>query len=658
MVKTPMRALMCLLVSVSLLAAADGALELPTIFSKGMVIQRDQPVRVWGWGPAGVALRVELAGNTGEGVIGEDGRWNLELPALAAGGPYELVVSAGDETIRIADALVGEVWLCSGQSNMEFALDQTDGADELIAATNLPRLRHFRVEKAIGMVPRERCKGSWTSATRDDERWWTAVGFHFGQRLHQELDVPVGLVHASWGGTPLAAWTPETVAVINKRFEKDLRKSREDLGDDLAAGNEAREWVQDLRDEASRNNRYPYLARLPDTEGWESRELADEAWPTVELPAEWRTHGLRIDGAVWYRRAISIPESWAGRELQLTLGAIDDFDMTWFDGQQVGQTGYEVPQYWTHQRDYLVPAELVTAGEHVIAFRAFDHYGSGGPVGPAEAMRLAPADAAEDPGLSLAGQWRWQIELALPELQGTPRNLHREPAMLYNGMIHPVIRYAQRGAIWYQGESDSRRPGLYADLFPAMITAWRKAAEQPELAFLFVQLPNFGEAGGTPSGGGWVSVREAQTAALALPKTGMAVTIDVGDPDDIHPRNKAPVGERLAAQALSGIYGRDVPASGPVFENLEVTGREMRIVFTHATGLTTTDGAAPRAFFIAGEDQVFHAAEARIDGEQVVIQHPEVANPTAVRYAWVSNPEVNLVNGDGLPAAPFRSDEW
>jgi sialate O-acetylesterase len=385
----------------------------------------------------------------------------------------------------------------------------------------------------------------------------------------------------------------------------------------------------------------------------------------------WENAGLNIDGAVWFRREVAIPEAWAGRDLALSLGAIDDFDVTYWNGERVGTTGAETPQYYAAARHYVVPARLVKAGRNVLAVRVFDHYGSGGFAGTAAQLSVGPTDPDAKP-LPLAGPWQYKIERRLtpatvdwstrPAVLGVDDP--QSATVLWNAMLAPLTLPAPlplAGVIWYQGEANVGRAAQYRALFPTMIRAWRGAFHDPALPFLFVQLPNFDDpVGKAPVGeGGWADLREAQAAALREPKTAMAVTLDVGETANLHPRNKHEVGRRLALQALRMVYGRDVLAAGPTFQAAVRAGAAIRVRFAGAAGgLETSDGAPPRGFLIAGADHVWHEASARIDRDGVVVSSPDVPAPLAVRYGWGNDPTNTLRNGADLPTAPFRTDDW
>jgi sialate O-acetylesterase len=381
----------------------------------------------------------------------------------------------------------------------------------------------------------------------------------------------------------------------------------------------------------------------------------------MDLPKQFETAGLLIDGAVWFRKELDLPASWAGKDLVLNLPPIDDLDTTYFNGTKVGATGRETPNSYMVPRKYVVPGSLVRAGRNVIAVRVFDSAGEGG-FSRGGAMSIGPAGAE---AIALGGVWDYKVEQALepkhpdwgsrPEAVGVSNQ--NNPSVLYNAMIAPLVMFAIRGVIWYQGESNAGRAHQYRTLFPTMIRDWR-SAWGANFPFYFVQLANWHAHKAEPDESDWAELREAQMMTLREPQTGMAVTIDIGDENDIHPRNKLDVGRRLAAWALAGQYNQKVIPSGPLFESYIVKGNEVRIRFKYADGLKTIDGGPVKGFALAGEDHKFVWADARIEGETVIVSSPKISKPVAVRYGWADNPIANLYNKAGLPASPFRTDDW
>jgi sialate O-acetylesterase len=636
-----------------------------------MVLERGRPVRLAGTDLPGQTVRATLAGRTGATKTDAAGRWLITLSALDAGGPFTLTV-AGSRTLTFDDVWSGEVWLASGQSNMGLPLTRTAGGDEAVAG-GCPGIRLFTVTEKTAAEPAADVEGQWELCDPANAAGFSAVAFHFGREIHRALGVPVGLVLASWGGTPAEAWTPRAALVVDPMLKPMVEaldaaehdpQRRAELTKALAAW-EAKNFHQDSGNRGERLG----FARVG---------AGDRGWAKMEIPQTWENAGLAIDGAVWFRREVTLPAGWGGRELALSLGALDDFDVTYWNGEQIGATGAETPEYYAAPRHYTVPGRLVRAGRNLIAVRVFDHYGSGGFAGTAAQLAVKPIDpagesaakAGTDDPLPLAGTWQYKIERRLPPVEADwasrPVALGADDphsaTVLWNGMVAPLASASPfAGVIWYQGESNVGRAAEYRTLFATMIRSWRAAFHDPALPFLYVQLPNFADPlVKAPLGeGSWPELREAQAAALRQPKTAMAVTLDIGEATSLHPRNKREVGRRLALQALRLVYGRDVLASGPTFHAASRAGATIRVRFDAvAGGLETADGTPPRGFLIAGADRIWHAAEARIDRDGVIVSSPEVPEPMAVRYGWGNDPPNTLRNEADLPAAPFRTDDW
>ncbi len=629
----------------------------PSLIGDNMMLQAGKKVRIWGWADPKESITVEFEKEKATAVADDKGHWQAFLGPLKSGGPFVLTIK-GSNTLTIQNVLVGEVWVCSGQSNMEWPLVNTKGANEVIAQSNFPEIRLFTVPKKTSGTPLDDIDGHWVVATPEQVTTFSAVAYYFGRELYQKLKVPVGLIHTSWGGTPAEAWTsrqalstPELQPILD-RYDLSLKD----------APDRKKTYEQQLADWVKKNL-YTDEGNKGEAMGYADPKTATTDWQTMNLPQFFETAGLKIDGATWVRKEITLPDSWAGKPAVLNLGAIDDYDTTYFNGQKVGGVGIETENSYTVQRRYQIPGELVKAGRNVIAVRVFDSAGEGG-FGSGE-MYLAPAWADIAP-FSLRGPWSYKVESGLTPKDpdwgsrpqaGGPGN-QNSPTVLYNAMLAPLFPYAVRGAIWYQGESNSGRAYQYRTLFPAMIRNWRESWGDNDFPFYFVQLANWQPLKPEPGESEWAELREAQALTMREPKTGMAVTIDIGETTDIHPRNKLDVGHRLAVWALAKTYDQSVEFSGPLFKSLSTKGNEIRLKFDNASGLKTSDGGPVKGFAIAGEDRHFVWAEARIDGDEIVVSSKDVAKPIAVRYAWADNPITNLYNKAGLPASPFRTDDW
>jgi sialate O-acetylesterase len=634
-------------------------MKIASIFTNGMVLQQGIPVPLWGTATPGVSVTVCFAGQEVSGTADGEGRWMVQLVPLTANAtPAVLkVVSSNGSTITLTDVHVGEVWVCSGQSNMEWPLTGTLNGGEEIMRAHFPDIRLFTVPQRPSGTPQSEIAGAaWRACSPETVGNFSAVAYYFARKLQSRLNLPIGLIHTSWGGTTAEAWTAWDALLENPA----TRKIVEIFERDLPHMAERREnWQQDfnaLEEKTSDKGNAKY------SEGWAGLDEPSGDWADMELPGVWQSRGYNFSGILWFRKTIVIPEGWAGRELQLAIGATDKSDTTYFNNEQVGSiTMMERADSWSHLRTYTVPGKLVKAGRNVITVRVHSDKYAGGMTGPAEFMQLTCPDCAEDAGIPLSGTWRYAVEanyglLQLPQEPVSAEHF-KAPSALFNGMIFPLLPFAIRGAIWYQGESNADRGAQYRDLFQVLIRNWRKAWGQGDFPFYFVQLANYMARRPVPTESRWAELREAQMMALALPNTGMAVAIDIGEADDIHPRNKKDVGLRLALNALHGTYGcSDVIPCGPLFRSAKREGSSLRISFDHVGGGLVCQGDTLNGFAIAGEDGCFVWAEAKIDGDEILVFSPEITEPLSARYGWADNPEVNLFNKDGLPASPFRTD--
>jgi sialate O-acetylesterase len=617
--------------------------RLAGVFGDHMVLQRDVPVQVWGWAAPGEAVAVTLHGRQRRTHAAGDGRWAVQLPPLPAGGPHELIVQATNRIV-LRDVLVGEVWLCAGQSNMEWLLKEAAQGAQEVAASDHPRIRHLKVAHRAALTPQQDiAPADWQVSGPPKAGEFSAVAYFFAVGLQRETGVPVGLINASWGGTHLETWTGRKAALL----DPDLAPAVRALPADMQA-------YAGLYRERMRALVAAWQGDLPmadgDASAWARADTDDRAWPELQLPQVWEEQGLPdFDGVVWVRRRVDLTTAQAAGAATLHLGTVDDCDETYVNGQRMGGICQ-----WDAPRDYALPPGLLHAGSNLLAVRITDTGGAGGFYGDAQALRL---DTVDGP-LPLAGRWKARVEAPLPR---TAPDANDAPTLAFNGMVQPLRPLRMRGVLWYQGESNVPRAARYAGAFQHLISDWRRQWRQGAMPFYFVQLAAFLPlANNTLAGSAWAELRDAQRQALALPRTGMVVATDVGDAGDIHPRNKQAVAERLVRLALRGVHGRDVVASGPVWHGLRTRGRRIELDFAHAEGgLRAREGAALQGFAVADASRRFVPAQARIVGSRVQVWSDEVAAPVAVRYGWVDNPqESNLVNGTVLPASPFRTDRW
>jgi sialate O-acetylesterase len=645
--------------AVLLVCAVQGAsaqpatepLRLAKIFSDGLVVQRGAPIPVWGWAPPRAAVSATFAGRTARAVADATGQWRLGFPAAAAGGPHALTVESSGRTLQVRDVLVGDVWLASGQSNMEWPLSQTTNAGVDVAAANDSMQREYKVPVSWSDTPREDLSGGrWMRADPQQAGGMSAVGYYFARELRRTQRVPIGIVNSSWGGSAIETWLAAQTQRLNSDSIVALMATEQRVMDSTLDALRTRLGTRGERDPGLVDGRAV----------WADPGLDDASWSAIQVPALWETQGYAgMDGIAWYRTTFALTADEASRGGILTLGPIDDDDITWVNGLEVGRTsGYNRP------RTYRVAPAMLRAGRNVLAIRVADYAGGGGPYAQADSVRLQIIGAAARP---LAGAWKFRVGEISVRADG--QRVNKIPAVTYNAMIHPILRMPIRGVIWYQGESNANTAAqaiAYRDQFATLIQSWRAswASERVrEIPFLWVQLPNFGRPDSVPpSTSAWALHRESMEAALALSATGQAITIDIGEADDIHPRNKRDVGQRLALVARRAAYREPVMSSGPTYKQYQIANGRVTIEFDHVGKGLTSRSADGRVggFAIAGPDGKWvWAADARLDGDRVVVSSDRVPNPIAVRYAWGNNPhEATLYNRDGLPAAPFRTDRW
>lgn len=646
--------LLVFLFALSCARAAEPGPRLPflhPLFSDHVVLQRGLKVPIWGWTTPGATVTVRFAGQTKTAVAQADGKWMVHLNALRASAePRTLEVSSSDQNVAVPDVLVGDVWLCSGQSNMEMGIAACNATND-IAQANFPQIRLLTVPRLIATSPVQSLDCHWLPCSPETvlKGLWggfSAAGYFFGRDLYQQLNIPIGLIHSSWGGTIAEAWTSpeglEPLGDFNQQLEKVAAAA---TGGKVDYDSEYENWCR-------KND--------PGTQsGWANAELDTTGWKTVSMPKPFEQTGLPdFDGIVWFRKTFELPAGWAGLALKLGLGPVDDIDTTFMNGVKVGQMNrYDL------NRVYTVPAEVLKPGANVLSVRVLDTGGVGGLTGTPEQMYLKPTGGAGAEPMSLAGDWQMRDSIPFSKLPAPPSppdsNNPNVVTVLYNGMIAPLLPFAIKGAIWYQGESNADRAYQYRRLLPAMIADWRRHFGLGDFPFYIVQLAAWQPVELAPRENTWAELREAQTmTAKSVPHCGLALAIDIGDANDIHPKNKAEVGRRLALCALAETYGKRVEFSGPWYKSMKTEGNSIRLSFDHVDGGLVARGDQLKGFAIAGEDRKFVWADAEIIGKQVVVSAATVAKPVAVRYAWDIDPVCNLYNADGLPAVPFRTDQW
>ena len=658
-----MRPFLCVLMLMTSALSGAEALRLPQVLSDGMVVQRNQPVRLWGWDRPGQEISATIRPGTrsGTAIAAADGTWRCELPALQEEGPYTITVQ-GSATRTIGDVLAGEVWLCAGQSNMHWSLAKSTGGAEAIATAEDPKLRLLVTPTAYADAPLTDAAVRWNHSTPLSARHFSGVAYHFGRSLRRELGVPVGLIQSAVGGSTAEAWTDRSwlrsqgeggarfsIGIYDAGFTPEKKAA---YWSDYAS--KYAQWAQDL----GRSDAAPSTAA-----GWSAAEYADEAWKDFSFPGTYggttkgKAEGV---GAVWFRRSIELPATLQGQDLSLYLGAIQQCDTCWWNGERIGGVGWETPYGPGSFRTYTIPAALVKA-RNVLAIRVWAGESQGGFTTEAEWTRIEPRRWTGEQ-VSLAGTWKMQVERSLPPL---PPDAKAKPAHtkeyfgdqktagnLWDGMIAPYTPLPLAGVAWYQGESNSwliNHTMFHYDILPTLIRGWRSAFAREDLPFLLVQLP------GKMKQDTWPEFRQSQAAALRLPGTGLVVTLDVGDRKEVHCPDKRPVGERLTALALQQVYGVKPVGRSPLLEDAMREGAAVRCRLRDAAGLRVRGGGAVGGVEIAGADGLWRKAQASVDGESLVVRCAEVPEPAGVRYAWVDWPDFPLLeNGIGLPVGPFR----
>jgi sialate O-acetylesterase len=619
-------------------AAAAAQVQLPQLISDHMVLQRDVPLTLWGWSTPSEKVVVRIAGQTVKATHSGD-TWQVRLRPMKAGGPYTLDIS-GQTHIVVNDVLVGDVWFCSGQSNMVLPMERVkEKYPEEITGANYPEIRNFFVPTATNLQgPGKDLPAShWVKGDTAGVLGFGAATWFFARQLYQKYHVPIGIINSSVGGTPIEAW-------ISRDGFKDM------------PGYVDRPFMVSTIDQTRESMRRSY--HLPDKGlagpvKWFDPAYIPEGWHPFWMPGYWADQGVKgLNGVVWFRREIDVPESMAGKPARLFVGRIVDADETYVNGVRVGNITYQYPP-----RRYNIPPGLLKSGKNLMVVRITNSSGKGGFV-PDKRYELT--DGATH--IDIRGDWLYQVGQVFPPARhvGDFRSPQNEPTALYNAMVAPATRYAIKGFVWYQGEANAGAAAAYKKLLPDLIADWRDKWQGSSLPFIYVQLPNFMEVQYWPSESQWAALREAQLDALSVPNTAMAVTIDVGEWNDIHPLDKKDVGDRLALAAEHVAYGeKELVYSGPLFQSATIAGDSIVLRFSNTgSGLMVKGGGDLQQFAIAGADKKFLWADARIEGDKVVVSNPDIATPLYVRYAWADNPEgANLYNKEGLPASPFRTDD-
>jgi sialate O-acetylesterase len=614
------------------------------IFGDNMVLQRGKPNTIWGWSEPGDKVRVEIAGEAASAVAGTDGRWQVKIQPPAPGGPYTIKIS-GRQTVELHEVLVGDVWLCGGQSNMQVPLRFALNGQEEVKSANHPEIRFFTVKSHVSYGHADVPEGEWNIVSPQTAGGFglSAVAYFFARRVQESIHVPIGLVVDALGGTPAEAWTSAAALHEIKDFDvplAEIQRLKEAGAPEY--GNYIMHWY-DQYDIGIKGST------------WADPKLDDSDWKAVQIPGGFAELGVPDTPTVaWFRKEITLPDPLPSGRARIFLGSIERMDTTYINGQSVGASAWV-----ENPRVYFIRDGLLKPGRNLITIRVFKVKPDGGFLAKPDQLRLVLGDGAAIP---LAGEWKGKLSVDARPPHPMPLGFENWPVMptvLYEGMLKPVAPLAITGALWYQGEQNSDRGFQYRKLLPVMIADWRKLFGQGDFPFYIVSLPAFQPRSDTPVTDPWTELRESQAiTAATVPNTCLAVTIDTGDAANIHPRDKQPVGDRLARCALAKYYGEKIPYAGPTFTKMERVPSALQLHFTHTDGGLVAKGGKLEQFSIAGEDHKWHWADAHIEGDTVIVSSSEVPNPVAARYAWQSNPPATLYNGAGLPAVPFRTDDW
>ncbi len=637
--------LLLFLLGWSLLSFAQ--IRLPRLISDGMVLQREQNLKIWGWAAPQENISLRFKDKNYRSKADQQGNWSITLPPQAAGGPFELALKGSNELI-VRDVYFGDVWICAGQSNMVLPMERVKErymAD--IEQANYPAIRNFFIPTLTNVQgpQADLPSGKWEVATPQNVMSFGAASYFFAKTIYDKYKVPIGLINASVGGTPIEAWIseaglqnfPDLLATIQQNKDTSYvnglnRKARQGIIPRPSADKGMLEPVK-----------------------WFDPAYTPKNWRNINVPGYWEDQGIKdLNGVVWYRKEIDVPASMCGVPAKLFLGRIVDADFAYVNGQAVGNITYQYPP-----RRYNVPAGVLKPGKNLLVVRVINQAGKGGFV-PDKPYFLS----ANGQNIDLKGDWSYKVGDVFPPFAGAPPGgitLQNQPSALFNAMAAPLINHAAKGFLWCQGESNTGNPKPYYQLLPALIQDWRKQWKQGNLPFITVQLANFMEVDYLPSESNWAVLRDAQFKSLAVPNTGLAVAIDLGEWNDIHPLNKKDVGIRMALAAQRLAYGnQNVVHSGPQYERYQIEGDKIRLYFKHTgTGMISKDGEPLACFAIAGADKRFVWAKAEIQADQtILVSNAQVPQPMYVRYAWADNPsDANLYNREGLPASPFRTDE-
>ena len=621
-------------------------IRLPKLISDGMVLQRDAKVKVWGWADPSEKIIITIDGKYYKIVATNKGEWQLTMEPHSSGGPFTMVLE-GNNHLQINSVLFGDVWLCSGQSNMELPMSRVkplyqaeiqNASNQNIRCFTVPQKYNFKATES------DYTGGNWLEVNAGTILNFSAVAYFFANELYQKYHVPIGLINASLGGSPVQAWLSGDALKSFPDYQNESMKFRDDnlIYETEAADNKrSNDWYA----EANHNDAGHQLL------SWKLPELNDSDWLTTTIPGYWRETSIgNVNGVVWFRKEFAVSKENCGKPAFLNMGRIVDADSVFINGKFIGSVSYQYPPRW-----YNVPAKVLVEGRNIVVVRVVSNSGKGGFV------EDKPYELKVDTTVTdLKGAWKMKLGCTMQALPGQTF-IRWKPVGLYNAMIAPLVNYNKKGIVWYQGESNCDKPDEYRKLLPALINDWRTKFNQHDLPFLYAQLPNFMDVKPQPEESNWARLRESQLKTLSVPNTGMAVTIDAGEWNDIHPLNKKVVGVRLAKLALQLAYKeKNINASAPQYKSMIIIKNKIELSFTKADSrLTSFHAKSLNCFSIAGSDKKFVWAKAEIKGDKIIVWNENVSKPVAVRYAWADNPKgANLIDTEGNFVSPFRTDNW
>lgn len=633
--------LVCLLACCSNLIYSQ--IKLPKLISDGVILQRDTPLNIWGWAAPNEKVTLTFKENKYTVKANVNGDWSIMLPAQASGGSFTMELTASNK-ITVKDILFGDVWICSGQSNMELPMERVkEKYADVIKNSQNKNIRQFLVPDAYDfkIEHKDVDDGNWQSATPETVLEFSAVAYFFAKEMYEKHKIPIGIINTALGGSPVEAWMSETSLKAFPEAYKELVKFKDDsyiASIEASDKNRSDAWYKEI------NEKDKGLQEMPN---WNETNLEDSDWETMNIPGYWADNSLGyLNGAVWFRKKIEVPKSMIGKPASLWFGRIVDQDFVYVNNELVGTTGYQYPP-----RRYTTNSTVLKEGLNTIAVRIVNNEGKGGFVSDKPYFL-----ATENDTITLTGSWKYKLGATMNPLMG-PTFIRWKPTGLYNKMIAPLLNFKIKGAIWYQGESNTGKPSTYKKALSTMITDWRTAWNQGEFPFIIVQLTNYMQETENPIESSWAELRQAQLETLSVSNTGMAVTIDIGEWNDIHPLNKYDVGVRLSLEAQKLIYNdKDKSLANPIVKKSIFDKKEVIISFdTVGNGLKTRDNMDLRYFSISSDGLNFVWAKAKMKDNKIIVWNDDVINPVAVRYAWANNPKTaNLVTKNNLPVSPFE----